>query len=80
MPRDAKVGFGLGERERDFLEENLFLSDPKRDRVGVVGDMVMNLRVWFDEENKLVSCKDQSRGKLVRYNSGHRCRLKRRHG
>jgi hypothetical protein len=44
MPRDAKEGFGLGDRERDFLE-NLSLSDPKSERVGVVGDMVMDLRL-----------------------------------
>jgi hypothetical protein len=44
MSRDAKEGFGLGDRERDFLE-NLSLSDPKRERVGVVGDMVMDLRL-----------------------------------
>jgi hypothetical protein len=43
MLRDdvSKEGFGLGERARPFLE-SLSRRDPKRDRVGVVGDMVNN--------------------------------------
>lgn len=39
-PRDDASGLGLGERERLFLDENLSLSDPNRDLVGLVGDMV----------------------------------------
>jgi hypothetical protein len=39
VPKD---GLGLGERPRVFLDDSLSLSDPNRDRVGDVGDMVMS--------------------------------------
>jgi hypothetical protein len=31
-------GFGLGDRDRDFLEASLSLREPKMERLGVVGD------------------------------------------
>lgn len=60
-------GFGLGERPRDFLDDSLSLSDPNRDRVGVVGDMVVRrcgLRLRWRKKRNKSACSKAMRGGL----------------